>query len=57
MPSDFGGPYQREAQRLEAIANAYDDAAKRVEQSLLAGGMLKPGASMAGLHDTSIVGS
>jgi NitT/TauT family transport system substrate-binding protein len=33
------------------------EAAKRVEQSLLAGGMLKPGASMAGLHDTSIVGS
>jgi NitT/TauT family transport system substrate-binding protein len=33
------------------------EAAKRVEQSLLAGGMLKPGASMTGLHDTSIVGS
>jgi NitT/TauT family transport system substrate-binding protein len=33
------------------------DAAKRVEQSLLAGGMLKPGASITGLHDTSIVGS
>jgi NitT/TauT family transport system substrate-binding protein len=33
------------------------DAAKRVEQSLLVGGLLKPGASMAGLHDTSIVGS
>jgi NitT/TauT family transport system substrate-binding protein len=33
------------------------DAAKRVEQSLAAGGLLKPGASMAGLHDTSIVGS
>jgi len=33
------------------------EAAKRVEQSLLAGGMLKPGASIAGLHDTSIVGS
>ena len=33
------------------------DAAKRVEQSSLAGGMLKPGASMTGLHDTSIVGS
>jgi NitT/TauT family transport system substrate-binding protein len=33
------------------------EAAKRVEQSLLAGGMLKPSASMAGLHDTSIVGS
>jgi NitT/TauT family transport system substrate-binding protein len=32
------------------------DAAKRVEQSLLAGGLLKPGASMSGLHDTSIVG-
>jgi NitT/TauT family transport system substrate-binding protein len=33
------------------------DAAKRVEQSLRAGGLLKPGATMAGLHDTSIVGS
>jgi sulfonate transport system substrate-binding protein len=33
------------------------EAAKRVEQSLRAGGLLKPGASMAGLHDTSIVGS
>jgi NitT/TauT family transport system substrate-binding protein len=33
------------------------EAAKRVEQSLQAGGLLKPGASMAGLHDTSIVGS
>ena len=33
------------------------EAAKRVEQSLLAGGLLKSGASMAGLHDTSIVGS
>lgn len=31
--------------------------AKRVEASLLAGGLLKPGASMTGLHDTSIVGS
>jgi NitT/TauT family transport system substrate-binding protein len=33
------------------------DAARRVEKSLVAGGLLKPGASMAGLHDTSIVGS
>ena len=33
------------------------DAAKRVEQSLLAGGLLKPGASMSGLLDTSIMGS
>jgi NitT/TauT family transport system substrate-binding protein len=32
------------------------DAAKRVEQSLIAGGLIKPGASMAGLHDTTIVG-
>jgi hypothetical protein len=34
VPSDFGGPYQRNAQRLDAIANAYDDAAKRVEALL-----------------------
>jgi NitT/TauT family transport system substrate-binding protein len=32
------------------------DAAKRVEQSLIAGGLLKPGASMSGLHDTTIAG-
>jgi NitT/TauT family transport system substrate-binding protein len=32
------------------------DAANRVEQSLIAGGLLKPGASMSGLHDTTIVG-
>jgi NitT/TauT family transport system substrate-binding protein len=32
------------------------EAARRVERSLTAGGLLKPGASMAGLHDTSIVG-
>src|SRR5215813_12833382 len=32
------------------------DAAKRVERSLSAGGLLKPGASMSGLHDTTIVG-
>jgi len=33
------------------------DAAKRVEQSLIAGGLLKSGASMSGLHDTTIAGS
>src|SRR5256885_2548581 len=33
------------------------DAAKRVEQSLLAGGMLKPGPSMAGARATTVVGS
>jgi NitT/TauT family transport system substrate-binding protein len=32
------------------------EAAKRVEQSLIAGGLIKPGASMAGLHDTTIAG-
>jgi NitT/TauT family transport system substrate-binding protein len=32
------------------------DSAKRVEQSLIAGGLLKAGASMSGLHDTTIVG-
>jgi NitT/TauT family transport system substrate-binding protein len=31
-------------------------AADRVAQSLMAGGLLKPGASISGLHDTSIVG-
>ena len=37
-------------------ANIDVDAAKRVEQSLIAGGLLKSGASMSGLHDTTIVG-
>jgi NitT/TauT family transport system substrate-binding protein len=32
------------------------DAANRVEQSLAAGGLIKPDASMAGLHDVSIAG-
>ena len=32
------------------------EAAKRVEQSLIAAGLIKPGASMAGLHDTTIAG-
>jgi len=32
-------------------------AADRVTQSLIAGGLLKPGASISGLHDTSIAGS
>jgi NitT/TauT family transport system substrate-binding protein len=33
------------------------DSAKRVEYSLAAGGLLKAGASMTGLHDTTIAGS
>jgi NitT/TauT family transport system substrate-binding protein len=32
------------------------ESARRVEQSLMAGGLLKPGASMTGLHDTSFAG-
>ena len=34
VPRDFGGPYHREAVRLDAVANAYDDAAKRVDALL-----------------------
>jgi NitT/TauT family transport system substrate-binding protein len=33
------------------------DAAQRVAQSLIVGGLIKPDASISGLHDTSIVGS
>ena len=33
------------------------DAAKRVAQSLIVGGLLKPDADISGLHDTTIVGS
>ena len=32
------------------------DAGKRVEQSLVAGGLIKPGTNIAGLYDTSIAG-
>jgi NitT/TauT family transport system substrate-binding protein len=32
-------------------------AAKRVAQSLVVGGLIKPDANISGLHDTSIVGS
>lgn len=32
------------------------DAGKRVEQSLIAGGLIKPGTNIAGLYDTSIAG-
>jgi hypothetical protein len=34
VPRDFGGPYDQKAMRLEAVANAYDEAAKRVEALL-----------------------
>jgi hypothetical protein len=32
------------------------DAGKRVEASLIAGGLIKSGANIAGLYDTSIAG-
>ena len=32
------------------------ESAKRVQQTLVAGGLIKPDASISGLHDTSIVG-
>src|SRR5262249_23279764 len=32
------------------------EAAKRAEQSLIAGGLIKPGASISGLHDAWMVG-
>jgi NitT/TauT family transport system substrate-binding protein len=32
------------------------ESAKRVEQSLIAAGLIKPGASVSGLHDTTIAG-
>jgi len=55
---DFADIIARHRASLYPETVAIDlDAAKRVEQSLLAGGLLKPGASIAGLHDTSIVGS
>src|SRR5262249_15348721 len=53
---DFADIIARHRASLYPETVAIDlDAAKRVEQSLLAGGLLKPGASIAGLHDTSIV--
>jgi NitT/TauT family transport system substrate-binding protein len=36
--------------------NIDPDAARRVHQSLIAGGLIKSDASMSGLHDTTIVG-
>src|SRR5438132_13920172 len=32
------------------------DAAKRVEQALVVGGLVKPGTNFSGLHDTTITG-
>src|SRR5262249_50377713 len=56
-PKELGGIIARHRHPLypETVPIALD-AAKRVEQSLIAAGLIKPGASMSGLHDTSIVG-
>jgi sulfonate transport system substrate-binding protein len=54
---EFGDILARYRDSLYPETVAIDlDAAKRVEQSLVAGGLIKAGASMAGLHDTSIAG-
>jgi NitT/TauT family transport system substrate-binding protein len=45
----------RDALYPEAV-NIDLESAKRVEQSLIAGGLIKPGASVSGLHDITIVG-
>jgi NitT/TauT family transport system substrate-binding protein len=53
---EFGDIIERHRDSLYPETVTIDlDAAKRVEQSLIAGGLIKPGASMSGLHDTSIV--
>jgi sulfonate transport system substrate-binding protein len=55
--NEFGGILARYRDSLYPETVTIDlDAAKRVEQSLIAGGLIKSGASMSGLHDTTIVG-
>jgi len=54
---EFGEIVERHRDSLyPETVNIDLDAAKRVEQSLIAGGLIKPGASISGLHDTTIVG-
>jgi NitT/TauT family transport system substrate-binding protein len=54
---EFGGIIVRHRDSLyPETVNIDLEAAKRVEQSLIAGGLIKSGASMSGLHDTTIVG-
>jgi NitT/TauT family transport system substrate-binding protein len=55
--SEFGNIIVRHRDSLYPETVSIDlEAAKRVEQSLVAGGLIKSDASMSGLHDTSIVG-
>ena len=54
---EFGDILQRHRDALYPETVDIDlDAAKRVEQALVAGGLVKPGAGIAGLHDTTIAG-
>ena len=54
---EFGEILVRSRDSLYPETVAIDlDAAKRVERSLIAGGLIKPSASVSGLYDTSIVG-
>jgi NitT/TauT family transport system substrate-binding protein len=55
---EFGDILVRYRGSLYPESAAIDlDAAKRVAQSLIIGGLLKPDANISGLHDTTIVGS
>jgi len=55
---EFGDILARRRDALYPETLAIDPAAaNRVVQSLIVGGLVKPDASIAGLHDTSIVGS
>jgi len=54
---EFGEIIERHRDSLYPETVGIDlDAAKRVEQTLVVGGLLKPGASASGLYDTTIVG-
>jgi NitT/TauT family transport system substrate-binding protein len=54
---EFGEILERRRDALYPETVKIDvEAGKRVEQSLIAGGLIKPGANIAGLYDTSIAG-
>ena len=54
---EFGGiiVHHRDSLYPETV-NIDLEAARRVEQSLIAGGLIKSGVSMSGLHDTTVAG-
>jgi len=54
---EFGDILQRHRDALYPETVDIDlDAAKRVEQALVVGGLIKPGTNISGLHDTTITG-